>query len=213
MAHFLSKLESPAGIGLFFLFGIVTGFHCMSMCGPISSIILKSSKKKYAYYWMYHASRILSYSTLGWAVGFFDQAMTVSKWSKVWIGVWIVIMLALSLGKTSLLTKTLTWIQRHVHSRLTHVSLQTRSMVLGFFTPLFPCGPLYAALASGLLAPSPLESTLWMLFFALGTIPLLLLQQVGIASLSHHLPFSLQIYFYRWIAFGTAVFLFWKHFL
>ena len=70
--------------------------------------------------------------------------------------------------------------------RLTSMRPGVVATLLGFFTPLLPCGPLYLMLGVALLAGSFAEGALLMTAFAVGTVPLLLLLQTQFTRL----PFS-----------------------
>ena len=56
--------------------------------------------------------------------------------------------------------------------------------MLGAMSPLLPCGPLHALLGLSLLSSSPARGAELALGFALGTIPLLWVAQLGYHRLS-----------------------------
>ena len=58
-----------------------------------------------------------------------------------------------------------------------------RGALLGIFTPLLPCAPLYLVVAAAALSGSPGKGALVMGLFGMGTVPLLMGAMGGLAAL------------------------------
>lgn len=210
MEQFLQSLEQPFGVGVFFLLGAITSFHCMGMCGPISVVVLQSQSTSLTKWIAYHGSRWMAYLWLGWILGWLHLQANILGIATYWLFAWVAVLLLFAFGKTAWLDKRLIRLQSAFRSRLQKTNPVHRAIVLGWLTPLFPCGPLYAALAASLLAPTVFESGIWMLSFAMGTSVLLFVQQWSIQKLSTTLSLPSQGYFYRWIALVTSCIILWK---
>ena len=86
MLKYLPKLEHNAGFGLIFIFGVLTSFHCIGMCGgiAISQCLKNSSDIKTSggsKGWMlpsllYNTGRIISYTLVGAIVGGLGQIIS-----------------------------------------------------------------------------------------------------------------------------------------
>jgi hypothetical protein len=82
--------------------------------------------------------------------------------------------------------------------------------LLGFFTPFIPCGPLYLMFGIALVAGSFFEGAKLMAAFALGTLPLYALAQLGWMRLATRLsPRSLQ-WTRQGVAFASAALIIWR---
>lgn len=210
MENLTESLQNPYGVGLFFLLGMVTSLHCVCMCGPISMIVLQSTKS-IKHLFAYHGSRLISYTWLGVLFGFFNLQISNAGFQRVFLVLLILLLIVFALGKTAWIMRPLLQLQNKLMEKTKLWSNTNKTIILGLFTPLLPCGPLYAAFTASIFAPNPIESGMWMSFFALGTIPLLFLQQTGLAKLTEKLrPFQ-KPYFYRWMAILVIGFLAWHY--
>jgi hypothetical protein len=70
--------------------------------------------------------------------------------------------------------------QSKIMRSIQNVSTFKKSVFIGFLSPALPCGLLYSALGASVAAPNPLTGSFWMMMFALGTIPLMVLSQISI---------------------------------
>ena len=63
-----------------FLFGIITSFHCVGMCGGIalSQTKLESKKKNILNSLLYNSGRVLTYTVLGFILGLIGTAFTIT---------------------------------------------------------------------------------------------------------------------------------------
>jgi hypothetical protein len=156
--------------------GIVASLHCAGMCAPLSCALFRTcTARKMG---GYHLARAVSYTLLGGvlggmggvAVGLF--ATSPVRLVPVALAVMFV---AMAFGFSPNLP------QPRLPRRLAGVLLggtgARGAAVLGFATPLIPCGPLYLMLTVSLVSGSLARGALMMLCFALGTMPLYLLAQ------------------------------------
>jgi sulfite exporter TauE/SafE len=166
-----------AGAGALFSLGLAGSLHCLGMCGPLSAALTGApSAGRLA---LYHGGRLSAYAALGWLA-----ARLGTPLQPLIHGPWLVLAAALPLLAYALWPRdwALPGLARALRSGLGAARTlppAPRALSLGLLTPLLPCGLLYAALAAALAAPAPLHGALWLLAFAAGTLPLLLLGAWG----------------------------------
>lgn len=185
--------EASAGMsyGYIFLIGLLTGTHCMGMCGGIllsqttdASCLVnaggKRGKRGAIASLAYNGGRVASYTALGAVFGAVGGVITYSMQTKsivftiagllvavIGVGMWGIIpgfrRLSPDLpGFCSLPGKA-------------KKSLYGKPLIIGLLTGLMPCGGLYAMWMYAMSTGSALSGALTMLCFALGTVPLLFL--------------------------------------
>src|SRR5690606_36869790 len=62
------------------IFGLLGSFHCIGMCGPIAFMLPVSRDnelKKFIQVLLYHAGRLLAYSTIGLAFGIVGKTLNL----------------------------------------------------------------------------------------------------------------------------------------
>jgi sulfite exporter TauE/SafE len=167
------------------LAGLVTSLHCTGMCGPLACLIMPTGREQgdaLTVGTLYHSGRLISYGLLGALAGGFGHLTVGLLENSIlrWLP-WLLVLFFIGLA--------FHW-ERHLPrlARLTGVGLRFQGwlrsrpktqagLMLGFATPLLPCGPLYFALAAALIAGNALRGAEFMFTFALGTMPLLWLAQ------------------------------------
>lgn len=180
-------LSQQVTYGIIFVIGLITGIHCIGMCGGlmISSLPTSKPNEEKSFFGMaiptilYNVGRIVSYTIIGGIIGALGSALAISPQVKLWIivlsGLLMVIM-GLNMAGFNLL--------RGVFLRLptgwTAKISSNGPMSLGLVTGLFPCGPLQIMQMYALGTGNAMAGAAAMLVFALGTTPAML--PVGIFS-------------------------------
>ena len=179
--------DSKMSYGLLFLTGLFTSVHCIAMCGGINLSQSLAGKRAVI---KYNSARILSYTLIGLVLGslgvFLGTAgknidgsimipFSVQSVLKLIAGGFMVLMGISLLGLFPFLRR----ITPHLPSSLTKKiysvhKKQHGAFLIGFLNGFMPCGPLQAMWIVALVSGSPLSGTLSMLFFSLGTLPLML---------------------------------------
>ncbi len=176
-------------IAVFFA-SVLGSMHCVGMCGPLA-ILASSSKasglRRLHGLLAYHGGRIVAYSVLGWMVG--AIGMGVHQTGN-WMGLQ---RLATQLAGGSMLVIGLLSIVRLVGGAQQHIwlpkKLQStlaqghawarqqpplrRAASVGMLTAILPCGWLYAFLLVAAGTANPLQGSLVMAVFGLGSVPAL----------------------------------------
>lgn len=191
-----------------FSMGFLGSPHCLGMCGGIVSAFSMSMqgvqpKHKLWLIACYHIGRLLSYALLGALVAsigavffapFFGSAIP-----RVLLGVAIVfaglLMLGLPMLKQIERMGFGVWgMLSPLRKRLFPLNTTPKALAAGLLWGFLPCGLVYAAvgIAFGLGANDGtttqsqiMQGSLFMLFFGLGTIPMLIATQTVLGTLQH----------------------------
>ncbi len=161
-----------------FLAGLIVSPHCIAMCGPLFCGLLPLNKENARptelMQGAYHLGRVISYSVLGFAAGFFSlQLANFFQLNAALYLPWalVIFFLGFALGLDKLFKKLS--LPKLPISGLGKNRGLYAMLWLGFLTPLLPCAPLYSVFWVALISGSPAFGVEIMFAFALGTIPLL----------------------------------------
>jgi hypothetical protein len=171
-----------------FVFGAANSLHCACMCGPLAFACQGGAKGACSY----QLGRLASYGAVGVVLGIAGSVLgsaelgTPTAWVAFVFAAGIAALLLLG-QRGSLAIPGLTRLLSSAMARTRRFSPSVRSALLGVFTPLLPCGLLWAAAAGAAIAGSALAGGAVMLGFALGTLPLLLLAQTQAGRLAARL--------------------------
>jgi uncharacterized protein len=170
-----------------FLVGLLSGVHCLGMCGSIVGVFTAQVPKgaaRWPFHLAYSSGRIASYAIAGALVGAVGQAgllmrdavpvqhllFALSSLMLVLLGlylagVWGAVRQLERLGGS--LWKRL----QPYTTRLLPVNTVPRALGLGVLWGWLPCGLVYSVLLTALAGGSALRGALIMLAFGLGTLP------------------------------------------
>ena len=167
-----------------FILGLVSSFHCVGMCGPLAMSLpvqnMNPARKTMAIV-LYHAGRVITYSLLGLLFGLLGRHLFIAgyqRWVSISLGIIILLVIA--------------WQKLFRHYRLGFVGEKFTAMVsgwmryawnhhsafssllFGMLNGLLPCGMVYYALAGAFGMGSLSGGIYFMMFFGMGTLPLML---------------------------------------
>lgn len=166
-----------------FLIGLQATLHCVGMCGPLAfaAPINRTTTKTAVWGTLtYNFGRIATYSYLGFLLGLIGIGQT-------WI--YAIQLISMLTGLAFIgsaifgsLENSLVW--RPIIKKIGALSAKLfpivkksnprfRPFLFGLINGLLPCGMVYLALLHGLSGSSLLETILSMLFFGLGTLPVM----------------------------------------
>ncbi|MBT8290874.1 MAG: sulfite exporter TauE/SafE family protein [Muriicola sp.] len=167
-----------------FLLGLLGSLHCVGMCGPIAFMLPLSRDNKarmFGQLFLYHFGRILTYSIMGLAFGFFGKGLYLfgaQQNLSIIIGAIIILAIVIPekyMRKFSFSRPIYTGVSR-VKSALGE-ALKKRTpdtfLTIGFLNGFLPCGLVYMALFASIAMASPYSGAMYMGLFGLGTIPLM----------------------------------------
>ena len=180
-----------------FLVGLLGGTHCVGMCGGIVGALSMGAPARWSMHLAYNAGRILSYAIAGALAGAFGAAgLALDGQAPVRLALYLLANLMLvALGLYLLgVTRALAFTERAgqylwrqvqpLTKRFIPARTVTQAFPLGLLWGWLPCGLVYSALATALVAGSPTRGALAMLAFGLGTLPNLLLAGMLLARLN-----------------------------
>jgi sulfite exporter TauE/SafE len=167
-----------------FLTGLLGSTHCVLMCGGIATAVpaqVKTSPFKNAL--ALNASRVLAYTLAGLVVGSistgFIQLLPIEALSimaRAAVGI-VLLLVAIRLldtkAKFAWLNKPNQWLWRFIQPLQKHLPQNPglRMLSQGFLWGFLPCGLSGTMLIAAWLSASPLQASLIMLSFGLGTLP------------------------------------------
>ncbi|GAB4307596.1 MAG: hypothetical protein Kow0090_22320 [Myxococcota bacterium] len=191
----IEKMDSikPEAIDftIMFVLGLVSSLHCVGMCGPIIAVASapiieegEAAKKRWSSLIFrqiyYHLGRGITYAAIGFALAFFGKMITGLFSAREAGGIIQIILGAVIIGATINLLFRGRGVSAPSGGRFSIVlrKLMTSEKGMGMFalgllTGFLPCGVLYAAFARSIAAGSPIEGSVLMSAFWLGTVPLL----------------------------------------
>lgn len=194
----LLRVNSQSALPAFFIFGLLAGFSTCS--GLLGGIILSMSKqaakvhqreasslKKFQPHFLFNTGRLLSFSLFGALLGVLGQTLVVSTslGSLLSVGVSLfMIFLGLQMLGVSALSRFQFSVPKNLSkffSNQDSFGSRLAPFLIGFFTLFLPCGFTLTTQALALASENPFQGALIMLFFALGTLPALLM--IGLSSL------------------------------
>lgn len=168
------------------LMGLMGGFHCIGMCGPIAlALPAGQDGRRWAYVRgriAYNLGRVTTYSLLGAVFGLFGFTLNLTGLQQgisVLSGL-LILLLQFAPGNLSGKVARLLGFPTLVASIKRYFSTFFRRKgwyalyMTGLLNGLLPCGFVYLALAGSLTAGSVANAALYMALFGAGTIPLML---------------------------------------
>jgi len=179
----LPEISTNMGYGLLFLVGLLTGFHCISMCGGFvvsytanNALKGKPSHKQHI---MYGLGKTISYTVIGAAFGLLGSIIAFTPKIRGIVGLLAGLFLILFGLKMlnifpilrKIQFKTPGFISRFVGKE----SKNSSPLMIGLLNGLMiACGPLQAIYIMAAGTGSMIEGAKLLLVFALGTLPVML---------------------------------------
>ena len=166
-----------------FTLGLLGSLHCIGMCSPIAlSLPVNNGTifKRIIAALLYNSGRAITYLAIGALIGLLGKGFSL-------IGIQQIVSIALGslillsyiipdvFAKTTFIAHYNKWfyaIKTSISFLFKQKSLSAM-FVIGALNGLLPCGLVYMAIASALALGSIQESAVFMLFFGLGTFPMM----------------------------------------
>ena len=169
-----------ASLGYIFFIGLLTGTHCIAMCGGIMLSQTGAAVSPIRAAAGSNAGRLVSYTVMGAVFGslgmVISYTMQVKSIAFTMIGILVALiginMWGLLPGLRSLLPQQNSFCSVTAGARRRFAS---RPLIAGLLTGVMPCGSMYAMWLFAMSGGSAGRGALVMLAFALGTVPLMLL--------------------------------------
>lgn len=156
-----------------FALGLVSSLHCVGMCGPLVAALpvqgLSAVRRRLALFG-YHFGRIGVYTVMGVIAGLVGRGVRLAGFQQVFSISLGVVILVVVFGRWKVGVPGLS----SLVGKLWRSELRMKFLVLGMANGLLPCGMVYLALAGAVSSSGAGEAAGFMVFFGLGTLPLLL---------------------------------------
>jgi sulfite exporter TauE/SafE len=198
--------------------GLVTSVHCVAMCGPLSCAFSPSKpgdSEPAVILTSYHLAKLVSYAIVGTLAGAFGSVViraVEDSWLNLlpWILVVFFLVVAFRLDRFFPKPKWLGLYYRKATMRFSRLSKPLAAGLIGFASPLLPCGPLYMIFGLALFSGSALKGAEFAIGFGLGTLPLLWLAQTQFMRMNQRVTSSTLVKIQRTVAFVAALVVAWR---
>lgn len=167
-----------------FIFGFLGSLHCVGMCGPLALALplpTRSAAQKATGAVLYNLGRALTYGILGLFFGLVGAGLKLSgiqQWVSIACGV--IMILSVILPGVIKLPKSTNKVSTSIYSSLKRKigdSLNRKRLgnllIIGILNGFLPCGLVYVAISRAVTSNTISDSVLFMVFFGLGTLPLM----------------------------------------
>lgn len=164
--------------------GFLGSLHCLGMCGPIVFMLpldRVNNGKKLLQLGLYHFGRLLAYALLGLTFGYVGKGLQLfGLQQKLSIAIGLVMIAVVlvpskyfsGIGLTKPLYKAIGKVKAKLGKELKKQTPDT-FLTIGFLNGFLPCGLVYMALFGAIAMANPWQGGAYMVFFALGTMPLM----------------------------------------
>jgi sulfite exporter TauE/SafE len=167
-----------------FLLGSAGSLHCAGMCGPLCLLLpinRAARTKRLLLLTFYQLGRVCSYGLIGLLIGLAGRGLykpAYQQWFSVSLGVLMLLMALLYFYQNSsiesgFVKKYYQSVRRLIIATVKKAHSWHGSLLFGMANGLLPCGMVYMATLGALGTSGLLESTLFMVLFGLGTVPLM----------------------------------------
>jgi sulfite exporter TauE/SafE len=166
------------------IFGLLGSFHCIGMCGPIAFILpvdRTNQTKRVLQIFVYHLGRLITYGILGLLFGMLGKGFYLfgfQQYLSIIIGVIMILVVVMpteTVNKFNI-TKPIYKLLSGVKNRLGKELKKKRTdtfFTIGFLNGFLPCGLVYMAIFASIATGNPINGSMYMVLFGLGTIPLM----------------------------------------
>jgi hypothetical protein len=162
------------------IMGLAGSLHCAGMCSPLAMAVTRSKP----FLWssiLYNSGRIFIYALLGTLAATFGSFIQLSSYQQaisIALGcLFILAGISFHHMRIPLMDKAIVSLTSYLKKYFKIVNQQksgTTTLMLGMLNGMLPCGLTYLALSACLIMPSASDGFLFMLFFGIGTWPVMI---------------------------------------
>lgn len=179
-ANSTSIFGTNASYWIILLYGIMTSFHCISMCGGIilsGSLSVEGKQKRAKGQGLYNLGRVNSYTIIGAIVGGIGSVVALGGWLNGLLPVVTgILMIIMALNFLGILRKfKVNFSLKKLFKGKIKFTNSKNMFIIGILTGILPCGPMQAVQLYSLGTGSAIKGALVMFTFAIGTVPILFL--------------------------------------
>ncbi|TDE30407.1 sulfite exporter TauE/SafE family protein [Flavobacterium ranwuense] len=167
-----------------FIFGLISSFHCIGMCGPIAMMLpvdRNNSTKKVFQISTYHLGRLTAYATIGFVFGLLGKGFFmagIQQKLSLFIGIAMIVIVLVpekvfaQHNFSKPIFKLISKIKTALGSEFKNKSYKS-IFTIGLLNGFLPCGMVYVALFGAIAMQSASFGILYMILFGLGTVPMM----------------------------------------
>jgi uncharacterized protein len=167
-----------------FIFGLISSFHCIGMCGPIAMMLPVDSHnqaKKVTQILTYHIGRLTAYATIGLIFGLLGRGLYLAGLQQkmsIFIGVAMIVIILIpekvfaKYNFSKPVFKLISKIKATLGSQFKNKSYKSL-FTIGLLNGFLPCGMVYVALFGAIAMQNEFYGVLYMILFGLGTVPMM----------------------------------------
>jgi sulfite exporter TauE/SafE len=167
-----------------FIFGLISSFHCIGMCGPIAMMLpvdRNNPAKKVSQILTYHLGRLTAYGTIGLIFGLVGKGFFMAGIQQnlsIFIGVAMIAVILIpekifsKYNFSKPIFKLISKIKSTLGSQFKNKSYKSL-FTIGLLNGILPCGMVYVALFGAIAMQSESLGVLYMVLFGLGTVPMM----------------------------------------
>ena len=177
------EISQNMGYGLLFVVGLLTGFHCIGMCGPFvvgyTTKDAQEGRKSHFSHVMYGGGKLLSYTIIGAAFGLIGSVIAFTPLLRGVIGLlagtFLIFFGLKMLNVIPALRKVHFGMPRFLGRFLGYESRHAGPLTIGLLNGLMiACGPLLAVYVMAAGTGSWVEGAKLLFVFGVGTLPVML---------------------------------------
>ena len=182
-----------------FIFGLISSFHCVGMCGPIAMMLpvdRNNEAKKVTQIITYHIGKLTAYGILGLIFGLLGRSFYLAGMQQqlsIIVGI-LMIMVAVipervfaKYNFSKPIYRIITKVKSSLGQQFKNKSYKSL-FTIGLLNGFLPCGMVYVAIFGAIAMQSVSLGVLYMLLFGIGTIPML----TAVIYISNVLSFSFR---------------------
>lgn len=166
------------------LFGLISSFHCIGMCGPIAMMIPvdhKNPSKKVIQIMLYHLGRLTAYAMLGLFFGLLGKGLFMAGFQQqlsIVMGILMIVFVLVPEKKLAQYNfsrpvyKLIGKVKSHLGAQFKRKSFDAL-FTIGLLNGFLPCGMVYAALFGAIAMQNEVLGVAYMVLFGIGTIPMM----------------------------------------
>lgn len=166
------------------IFGLLSSFHCIGMCGPIAMMLpvdRSNQTKRVSQIITYHLGRIGAYATIGFVFGLLGKGFFMAGMQqKLSIIIGLLMIAAIVIPERTFanynfskpIFRGISKLKQALSNQFKKKSYQSL-FTIGLLNGFLPCGMVYVALFGAIAMQSSSLGVLYMILFGLGTVPLM----------------------------------------
>lgn len=167
-----------------FIFGLISSLHCIGMCGAIAMMLPvnhNNPAQKTLQLLLYHLGRLSAYGLMGLVFGILGKGLYLAGIQQQLSIIMGILMIIITLVPEKVFAKynfsrpvykAIAFVKSSLGKQFKSKTLQS-FYTIGLLNGFLPCGLVYAALFGALAMQNITLSTLYMVLYGLGTVPMM----------------------------------------